>query len=308
MTMSQSFMSVMGEFSAHCSISKPGRTVPAKSWLILITEMRAKIYDWETLNEMSKSEGVDLQASSVPSLPLSNLVTSACGHNVCMIYLGSKTFDLAPALRLWPTSLLMPEVHNVKTTFCFDDLAKDIEGVIGVNKSLLVFLAHSGWVCSTNIDDVRQEKFYTRHFLVPLQWHGTLEKLSILVTFKESIVMAVNHEIAVFHNGLNFEKRVGFAGATVSGKVSMRSEGQIQLSVIVSSLFKSLGDSLLHEREVSHRDVPFPTSTIQKTHQHANWPGKLCFRLDGAEELDRQAIHISHYSLLNPRHIYEGAR
>ena len=192
-------------------------------YLILITETRAKVFDWETLNEISKIEGIDLGLSSVPLLPLSSLITSARGHNVCMVFSGAKTAGLAPALRLWSTSLLMPEANKVKAAACFDDLAQDIKGVIGVYKSLLVFLAHSGWVCSMNIDDGTLEKAYTRHFFIPLQWHSTLEKLSMLVTDKGSVVMAINHEIAVFHNGLDFEERVGFAGAMVSGKVSMRS-------------------------------------------------------------------------------------
>ena len=192
-------------------------------FLILVTETRAKIYNWETLDEMSKPEGINLEISSTPSLPVSSLVASARGHNLCAIYLGAKTAGLAPALRLWPTRLLVPEANLIKPAAGFDDLAKDIKSVIGVHKSLLVFLAHTGWVCSINIDDVMLEKYYTRHFFIPLQWHSTLENLSMVVTHKGSVVMAINHEIAVFHNGLDFEERVGFAGATVSGKLSMRS-------------------------------------------------------------------------------------
>ena len=212
-------------------INHPKRT----DSLILVSETRAKIYDWDTLNEMSKAEGIDLGLSSVPIPPISSLLTSARGHNICAIFLGAKTAGLAPALRLWPTAqLLVPEETEtetkkvIKPAACFDDLAQDVKSVIGVHKSLLIFLAHSGWVCSINVDDVvvamgGDNRFYTRHFFIPLQWHSTVERSSILVTNKGSVVMAVNHEIAVFHNGLGFEERVGFAGAMVSGKLSMRS-------------------------------------------------------------------------------------
>lgn len=192
-------------------------------FLILATETRARIYNWETLNEISKIEGIDLELPSIPLLPLSSLVTSARGYNLCAIFVGARTAGLASALRLWPTRLLVPEADKVKPAACFDELAKDIKSVIGVFKSMLIFLAHSGWVCSVNIDDMPLEKFYTRHFFIPLQWHSTLENLSILVTSKGSIVMAINHEIAVFHNGLDFEERVGLTGAMASGKLSMRS-------------------------------------------------------------------------------------
>lgn len=192
-------------------------------FLILINETRAGIYNWETLNEISRTEGIDLELPSGPLLPISSLVSTARGHNLCALFLGAKTAGLAPALWLWPNNFLVPETNKVKPAACFDDLAKDIKSVIGVYKSMLVFLAHSGWVCSVNIDDVTQDKFYTRHFFIPLQWHSTMEKLSVLITCKGSIVMAINHEIAVFHNGLDYEERVGFAGATASGKLSMRS-------------------------------------------------------------------------------------
>ena len=190
--------------------------------LILATETRAKIYSWETLIEVSKTGGIDIDLT-VPFLPVSSLVASARGQNICAIYLGVKTTGLAPAVRLWPTKLLVPEADNVKPAACFDELANDIKCVIGVYKSLLIFLAHSGWVCSINIDDVTLEKYYTRHFFIPLQWHNTLDESSILVAYNGSIVMAIEHEIAVFHNGLDFEERVGFAGAMISGKLSMRS-------------------------------------------------------------------------------------
>ena len=191
--------------------------------LIFVDATRARIYNWETLKEISALEGIDLEVPLGTPFPLSCLVTSIRGHNLCAVSLGAKTTGFAPALRLWPTSLLVPEAKNVKLTACFDQLAQDIKSVVGIHKSILIFLAHSGWVCSINIDDVSQEEFYTRHFFIPLQWHSTRENLSISVTCKGSIVMAMNHEIAIFHNGLDFEDRVGFAGAMVSGKLSMRS-------------------------------------------------------------------------------------
>ena len=192
-------------------------------FLFLVDDTRARIYNWDTLDEVSKIEGIGLELPLGASLPVSCLATSARGHNLCMISLGAKTAGLAPALRLWSTSHLVPDANNVRPTACFDELAQDIKSVIGVYRSVLIFLAHSGWVCSINIDDVTPEKFYTRHFFIPLQWHSTMENLSTSVTCKGSIVMAINHEIAVFHNGLDFEERVGFAGAMTSGKLSMRS-------------------------------------------------------------------------------------
>ena len=47
--------------------------------------------------------------------------------------------------------------------------------------------------------------------------------MSIVVTYKGSTVMAINHEIAVFYNGLDPEEKVGSAGTMASGILFMRS-------------------------------------------------------------------------------------
>ena len=191
--------------------------------LLLFADQKARIFKWQDLCEMTKSEGIDLQLSGVTLLHLSRCVSSTTGHNICIHFASSKAREFSPALRLWPTSLLGPDVVTVKPAASYDDLASEIKCIVGTYKSLLVFLNHHGWVCSLNMDDISSEKFYTRHFFIPLQWHSTTENMSMLVTSKGCVVLAIKYEIVVFHNGLTFEERVGYQGAMVSGKASMRS-------------------------------------------------------------------------------------
>lgn len=192
--------------------------------LIFITDTQARIYDWEALREISRVQGIELSMPLLESFSVSQLVSSAQGQNVCIIAFGPNMPGFtAAALRLWPTKLFIPEAESIEATACYDSLAKDIKSIIGVYKSLLVFLNHSGWVCSLIIGGVSFDKFYTKHFYIPLNWHSTLEEMSILVTSKGSIVMAIKNEIAVFHNGLEFEETVGVDGAAVSARASIRS-------------------------------------------------------------------------------------
>jgi len=178
--------------------------------LLLITDIRARIFEWENLSELTKAEGIDLHISDVALLPITQCTSSVRGQNICVHFAGTRAAGFSPALYLWPTSLLQPDIATVKPAASYSDLAQEFRCIAGVYKSLLVFLNHHGWICSLNIDDVSPERFYTRHFFVPLQWHSTLEHMSTTITGNGSVVMAVKHEIAVFHNGLDFEERVGF--------------------------------------------------------------------------------------------------
>lgn len=131
--------------------------------------------------------------------------------------------EKAPLIPNFRLAHLQSTTEVCKPAASYDDVAKSIKAVIGTHRSLLVYLDHNGWVCSINIDDITVEKFYTRHFFIPPQWHSTLGKMSMLVTKKGTVAMAIKHELAVFQNGLGFEEKVGFEGTMVAAKVSMRS-------------------------------------------------------------------------------------
>lgn len=191
--------------------------------LLFISDKRLRIFDWENLDELTKGEGIDLKMSSAPTQPLSLCTSSPRGQNICACFIGTETPELVPALRLWPSEKLDPDGVIAEPAAAYDDLAKEIKHVVGIYKSLLVFLNHQGWICSLNIDDISVDGFYTRHFFIPLQWHGTAAEMPIMVTSKGVIMIAVKHEVAVFQNGFDFSERVTFEGTKISAKASMRS-------------------------------------------------------------------------------------
>lgn len=104
-----------------------------------------------------------------------------------------KAFDLSTTAALNPPTTL----HMIK----------DLKSIVGTYKSWLIYLQHSGWVCSVNLDTAMNDRFYLRHFLVPMHWHGIMAG-PMVVTPKGNVIMAVEDEIAVFHNGLDFEEKV----------------------------------------------------------------------------------------------------
>ncbi|KAG8529168.1 uncharacterized protein KY384_005803 [Bacidia gigantensis] len=187
--------------------------------LLLVGESQIKFFDWLTLQE---SKGPFLRQPYHSTRITLNVETASKGTHLCVYHAGMKSVDLAPSLRLYPTSQMTSDSEFIGASVSLDDIAQSIKRIVGTHKSQMLYLNHQGWVCSINIDDILPDRFYTRHFFIPLQWHSSTETPVIRVTSNGSIVLAVRDEIAIFHNGLNFEERVGCKGLIVSTKASMR--------------------------------------------------------------------------------------
>lgn len=109
-----------------------------------------------------------------------------------------------------PSNDLSSAQEIISLSANYKTLAKMMKAIIGSFKSQLVFLSTSDWVCSLRIDG-QQQSAYTRHFFVPQQWQrGGTGYVPMLVTKRGSVVLASGSELAVFHNGLDFEEQVKF--------------------------------------------------------------------------------------------------
>ena len=127
------------------------------------------------------------------------------------------------ALRFYCTDSFSQRTGTSKPLANYDTLGKDIKVIIGVFGRLLLFLDHNAWVCTIDMDHA-EHKSLTRHFFIPYQLQGTTGRILIVVTSRGSVVLAVEDELAVFHNGLSFEDHVDIEGKPlVSAKPSMRS-------------------------------------------------------------------------------------
>lgn len=113
------------------------------------------------------------------------------------------------ALLIYPSREFSMQADSISPVAIYDELAETIKVIIGCYKSLLVFLDHSDWVCSLEIDGLQQNKSYTKHFFIPQQWQSSgLGTLSMLVTKRGSVVLVSMDEIAVFSSGLDFEEKL----------------------------------------------------------------------------------------------------
>jgi WD40 repeat protein len=195
----------------HCQ--KPVESQQTRKWishpdtnrLLLFTGGSARVYDWKTLEQLSRPGGISLDKSD-PTIV--NAIFPSQSPNVCLV--ASKrdaSSRYTVSFQLWPVKTFSLETEVSPSATFLNGIAKDFKAVVGTYKSWLVYLQHGGWVCSVNLDTIVKEKFYIRHFFIPLNWHGTAVN-PMGVTQKGSIVIAVGDEVVVFHNGLDFEEKV----------------------------------------------------------------------------------------------------
>ncbi|KAH0559298.1 hypothetical protein GP486_004190 [Trichoglossum hirsutum] len=166
----------------------------------------ARIFSWSSLEELSAANGISLGIDDI-ELPLTEFLSSSQGQNVCARFSAPRDRRSSPQLRLWTSSRLHPKTDLVSSQANYVQLAAEIKAVVGIHKTLFLFLDHNGWVCSVGIEGTGVQKSYTKHFFIPYGWHSGGD-LIFRCTSRGAVVLARRDEIAVFHRGLDFEENV----------------------------------------------------------------------------------------------------
>ena len=190
--------------------------------LLLVIDQHIRTCDWTSLQQCSEPLPINLHDAATKMLPSLSAEATANGRNLYIYHPADRSRELAPLMRVFPTQNICSRADVSQPVANFDDIARDIKFIIGTHKSLLIYLSQQGWLCSINIDNISPERFYTRHFFIPIQWHSNVDQFAMCVTKKGCIALAVKSEVAIFHNGLNFEERVGCKGTMRSTRASMR--------------------------------------------------------------------------------------
>ncbi|KAL8819520.1 MAG: hypothetical protein Q9223_002061 [Gallowayella weberi] len=182
--------------------------------LLLAVDGQIHCFDWKTLDEcpLPTSPQAPFGDGGFPTIV--SMKVSSQGSTVCAHFRERLGNQNNAKLRFWSLSSSLSSStsksardQTAKHSTSFDQIARDVNAVIGFYKLLLLFLDQSGWVCSINSEISGKEKAYTRHFFIPYGWHCNGELL-FAVTAKGSIVLVRRDGIAVFHRGLDFEERV----------------------------------------------------------------------------------------------------
>ena len=109
---------------------------------------------------------------------------------------------------LWPqataTTTLPAEAADkiaAQTMRDFDQIADQIDTLLGTYRGRIIFLSTEHWVCSVRIDKSKFDQVMA-HFPMPHSWRRLNRPLKGLVTCKGDVVFAVDGDPVVVKNGL----------------------------------------------------------------------------------------------------------
>ncbi|KAF7503410.1 hypothetical protein GJ744_003893 [Endocarpon pusillum] len=83
----------------------------------------------------------------------------------------------------------------------FNLVAPEMQYLLAMYRSHLVFLNHDGWICSVRIEDQGLDRLHARHFPVPHCWRSLTRRMIGTVTPKGDVVIAKNDELAIVKRG-----------------------------------------------------------------------------------------------------------
>ncbi|PGH17277.1 hypothetical protein AJ79_01160 [Helicocarpus griseus UAMH5409] len=143
---------------------------------------RLEVYGWAALEQISQPGGIDL---GIRESDAADIVIPNQSRYGCLVTSGASQSDHHFSVRLFPPESFPRSSEPSSRERCLESITKDFKLIVGVYKSWLVFLQHSGW-----------------------HWRNTVSRILVTVTQRGSVVMSVKDEVVVFHNALDFEEKV----------------------------------------------------------------------------------------------------
>lgn len=145
----------------HC----PGN----RNQLVFITQQKAHIYDWRTLQRLTTEKGIQLDGKISPEFSIALIVHCFDGKVLATVFRESNSSHPKSKLVLWSTS-----DFTLSSTFAvpvpsYCALSDDVELVIGSTSAIsgqsqrLIFLHGNQWVCAADMETAKTNRF-VRHF------------------------------------------------------------------------------------------------------------------------------------------------
>ncbi|RAL05419.1 uncharacterized protein BO80DRAFT_499067 [Aspergillus ibericus CBS 121593] len=185
--------------------SPPGKWVsdPQGERLMHIQERSVHTFSWTTFERLSVST-YEISGANKDGYTISEALCPLHSHGIHMISKSNAT----PTFHTLAYKPCPSETESSSHHTAYERSLADYKYLLGVHRDRLIFLQHSGWVCSISLETAATDKFYTRHFFVPLPWHSAVAIAPVTITSQGTVIICVRHELAVFHNGLDYEEQV----------------------------------------------------------------------------------------------------
>jgi WD40 repeat protein len=167
--------------------------------LILISDNKAHLYEWRTLQKLTDQGGIVLEGNILPELAIRSITSCFEGKGIATTFIESGKPQSNSKLLLWNTSDFAIGSKRAATISNYHYLADQVDFLIGPSKQKLLFLHSNSWICSI---DPQNGARTIRHFFLPADWLSTNIELMITVTSKSDIIFVKRAEVAVIKRGL----------------------------------------------------------------------------------------------------------
>ena len=199
--------------------------------IILITDNIAHLYEWQTLRQLTGTEGILLEGSILPELSIRSVVPCFDGTLIATAFSESLRPNAKSKLLLWNASDFSAESKAAAPVPRYRSLADQVKTLVGSDGQRLVFLQNNSWISSTS-PHITSVDGYVRHFFLPADWLSTNIELMIEMTNNGDIIFVKRDEVAVIKRGLDSiepgsENLSGKRPSLLAGtKLSMRGRSQ----------------------------------------------------------------------------------
>ena len=185
-------------------------------YLILARDCEISMFRWSNFTILNKMPACSFDFSPLCTSSVMNIHIPPQAQNVCFSLRDSR-LRMEPALRLCPRQSLTANTSEINLKPIYGPLVRDIKAFIGVYRSQVFFLNHDGWICSIDVNkNAPDDSSCARHFIIPLRLQAATRTLLMTVTSRGSVALVVDHELAIFHGGLDFEERVRNDGNSIA--------------------------------------------------------------------------------------------
>ena len=180
--------------------------------LILISENKAYLYEWETLRKLSGE--ILLEGSILPELTIQSIIPCFDGTIIATTFVENSRPRSESKLLLWQSSDFAIDSRSAIPVPKYRFFADQVRAIIGSDGHRLVFLHSSNWVCSADFQTTSNDEYF-RHFFLPADWLSTDAGLIIDLTHDGDVIFVKRDEVAVIRRGLN---NVEQAASNIPGK------------------------------------------------------------------------------------------
>ena len=170
--------------------------------LVLIANNVARLYDWQTLRQLTGAEGILLEGSILPELSIRSVVPCFNGTLIATAFSESRRAHAKSKLLLWNTSDFSAQSKAAAPVPRYHSLADQVKTLVGSDGQRLVFLQNNSWISSTNPQITSFDR-YVRHFFLPADWLSTNIELMMDITNSGDIIFVKRDEVAIIKRGLN---------------------------------------------------------------------------------------------------------